>query len=220
MGAESSSHSYLAAQQEINGRLATHIKGKRNWQLIAGGLLLSTIISNAGTVYVSQQQQIVPILVPTDTALTVAAYQALRPTMVQDPTLVAEELRRFIYNLRLLTTDEKVRKDQRNRALGQCLSNAQNYLRQYYATNPIGETMKQGAVYVDNIEVWPASKESAKSWRATWREQVQDEKGVKAESQWEADIQVVFISPKTAAEIQASRFGIWIEQIHISPRSA
>src|SRR5438046_10757019 len=85
---------YLAARHTWNERYLTLATSIRNWQLIAAGLLLTTLGLGAGLVYVTSQQQVVPYIVEVDEAGSAAAIKELQPRPALGPLVVGGERQR------------------------------------------------------------------------------------------------------------------------------
>jgi type IV secretory pathway TrbF-like protein len=207
---------YLANRQAHNDRYTDLAKGKRNWQVIAGGLLLASIVSNVGTVYVAQQQKIVPYIVNVSEDASVS-YKELAASSVVDPRAIGLQLADFILKIRRLSTDATLLKQDSDKAFSMCLAPAQNYIRAYYAENPSIETLKHGPVYPRNIIVVPRTE---RSWTASWDEEQQDTDGNRVGvRRWEALMEIALVLPTNRTEREAAPLGVWVERISWNERS-
>jgi len=202
---------YLAARYVHNERYCSLTKSIRNWQLVGGALLLANIGLASGLVYVTSKQQIAPYLVEVDAAGSAVAIRELRAETVQDPLVVATLLKRFLTDIRTLSTDTELRARQMNTAYRMCLAPAQHYLTTYYTENKIDELLQRGRTFPLNISLTPIS---AKGWRARWKEQTLAEDGsLRAEQEWEATIEIALVLPQSKEERQFSPLGVWIAQL-------
>lgn len=209
---------YLANREKHNDRYMNLATGKRNWQLCAGGLLLATIISNVGTVYVSQQQKIVPYVVGPATTGSDAVVRELIPTSVLHPDVISVQLADFILKIRRLSTDATLMKQDSEKAFAMCLAPAENYIRGYYKDVPTAETLRHNTVSPQNIRVVP--RPGGKTWEADWYEEQIDLEGHRlGAKKWEATIEIVLIMPTNLSERTASPLGLWVERISWSERS-
>jgi type IV secretory pathway TrbF-like protein len=203
---------YLAARHVHNERYLSLAKSVRNWQLIAGGLLLANVGLTGGLVYVTGKQQVIPYVVEVDEAGSAAAIKALQPRTALDPLVVRAHLRRFLTDLRTISTDEELVRRQMNAAYHQCLEPAQNFLTAYYTENRLADLVKRGRTFPVHLTVTPLSPQS---WRARWKEQLVGPDGtVVEESDWEATIEIALVQPQSAAERERSPLGVWIAQLH------
>src|SRR5262245_29224403 len=202
---------YLAARYVHNERYCSLTKSIRNWQLVGGALLLANIGLSSGLVYVTSKQQIAPYIVEVDAAGSAVAIRELRAEAVQDPLVVATLLKRFLTDIRTLSTDAELRARQMNTAYRMCLAPAQNYLTAYYTENRIDDLLRQGRTVPLNISLTPIS---TNGWRARWKEHTLAEDGsLRSEHDWEATIEIAFVLPQSKEERQFSPLGVWIAQL-------
>jgi type IV secretion system protein VirB5 len=203
---------YVAARHVWNERYLSLAKSIRNWQVMAGGLLLSNLGLAGGLAYVTSRQQIVPYIVEVDEAGSAAAIKDLQPRIVLDPLVVATQLKRFLTEIRTISPDEELVRRQMNAAYRMCLEPAQNFLTAYYTDNTLADLVRRGRTFPVQISVTPLS---SKSWRARWKEQLVSPDGkVQEESDWEATIEIALVQPQNRAERERSPLGLWIAQLH------
>jgi type IV secretion system protein TrbF len=208
---------YLAARYIHNERYCSLTKSIRNWQLVGGALLLANIGLASGLVYVTSQQQIAPYIVEVDAAGSAVAIRDLMATSVQDPRVIGLQLTDWILKIRRLSTDATLRKLDTDKAFAICLTPAQNYIRAYYADNPVAETLKHGAVYPKDILVVPRTE---KSWSASWREEIQNAEGNPiAIRKWEALIEIALVLPTKKSERDVAPLGVWVERVQWNERN-
>src|SRR5579863_6109141 len=101
----------LEARREWDERYAYFVLGNRNCQIVAGGLLLLSLILASGIVWISNRSRYIPYVVEVDKmgyALTVP--QPLTPIALPDVTARMEryELAAFIRDARSVTSDPQV----------------------------------------------------------------------------------------------------------------
>lgn len=215
MSAATDSHNpYLAARYIHNERYCSLTRSIRNWQLVGGALLLANIGLTSGLVYVTSQQQIAPYIVEVDAAGSAVAMQELRAQTVQDPVVVAALLKRFLTDIRTVSTDTALRVRQMNTAYRMCLSPAQNYISAYYTANTVENMLREGRTFPLHISLNPMSPTS---WRARWKEQTLSEEGtIRAEHEWEATIEIALVLPQNKDERQYSPLGVWVKSLQWS----
>jgi type IV secretion system protein TrbF len=202
---------YLAARYVHNERYCSLTKSIRNWQLVGGALLLANIGLASGLVYVTSRQQIAPYIVEVDAAGSAVAIRELRAEAVHDPVIVGTLLKRFLTDIRTVSTDAELRRRQMNSAYRMCLESAQNYLTAYYTENTIGDVLQRGRTFPVNISLSPLT---ATGWRARWKEQTLGEDGtLRAEHEWEATIEIALVLPQSKDERQFSPLGVWIANL-------
>lgn len=205
------SNPYLAARHVHNERYLSLSKSIRNWQLLAGGLVLANLGLSGGLVSVTNQQQITPYIVEVDAAGVAVAIRELRAETVQDPLVLTALLKHWITQIRTISTDTQMTDRQMNAAYHMCLSAAQNYLTAYYTENALAVLRQRGRTFPVNISLTPLSP---KSWRARWKEQTLGEDGsVRSEQEWEATIEIALVLPQSKEERQFSPLGVWVTNV-------
>lgn len=203
---------YPAAAAFTNDRYMKLAASVRNWQLIAGGLLISSLTLTGGIVYVTSRQQIVPYLIAVDDAGSAAVVKELRASSVVEPRVIQALLTHWLKDIRTIPADGLAMQRQMNAAFGMCLQEAQHYIDAYYrSVTPLVETQKQGRVFPQQITLTPVTETT---WRARWKEQHLAQDGAeKALTEWEATIEIALILPRSHAEQQRSPLGVWIARV-------
>ena len=159
---------YLAARHVHNERYLSLSTSIRNWQLVAGGLLLANVGLAGGLVLVTNKQQIAPYIVEVDAAGTAAAIRELRAEAVHDPLILSALLKHWITQIRTISSDEELTRRQMNTAYHMYLSSAQNYLTAYYTENTLASLQQRGRTFPVNVTLTPLSPQS---WRARCKDQ-------------------------------------------------
>jgi len=203
---------YPAAAAFTNDRYMQLAKSVHNWQLMAGGLLLSSLALTGGIVYVTSQQQIIPYLVHVDDTGSAAVVKELRASSVVEPRVMQALLTHWLKDIRTIPADGLALQRQMNTAFGMCLQEAQHYIDEYYrSVTPLMETQKQGRVFPQQITVSPLTENT---WRARWKEQQLGPDGSeKALTEWEATMEIALILPRSHDEQQRSPLGVWIARV-------
>ena len=107
---------YPAAAAFLNDRYMQLARSVRNWQLMAGGLLLTTLSLTGGIVYVTSQQQLLPYLVQVDDAGSAAVIKELRASSVIDPRVLQALLTHWLRDIRTIPADGQALQRQMNAA--------------------------------------------------------------------------------------------------------
>lgn len=203
---------YPAAAAFTNDRYMKLATSVRNWQLMAGGLLLSALALTGGIVYVTSRQQIVPYLIAVDDAGSAAVVKELRASSVVEPRVLQALLTHWLKDIRTIPADGLAMQRQMNAAFGMCLQEAQHYIDEYYrSVAPLMETQKQGRVFPQQITISPLTETT---WRARWKEQQLAQDGTDtALTEWEATIEIALILPRSHDEQQRSPLGVWIARV-------
>jgi type IV secretory pathway TrbF-like protein len=208
---------YLAQRYAHNERYLQLSRTIRNWQLIAGGLVLSTLSLAGGLVVVTQQQKVVPYIVEVD-ELGVARYvNEVRPQAVHEPVVVSADLGQYIRELRTITPDRRLLREQTTLAWRRSLPPAQQTIRAFYTDNKIEEILQKGRILPTRLQVTPLSE---KTYRAVWVDEFTGLDGtLLTEVPWEATIEVALIVPweLSVEERKLSPLGIFVNAITWHP---
>ena len=210
---------YVEARQEWDERYADLVLGKRNWQIVAGGLLTATIILATSTVWLSTRSRYIPYVVEVDKlgyALTVP--QPLTPASAPDVATRMQryEMAAFIRDARSVSSDPQLEHQMLNSLLAHVRGAADKFLDAYYhsdsfAHNPFKIAESQTVtVQIDSIlQISPAS------YQVRWSEQRHDLNGVPlgAASHWEAMLQTEIVPPKSDESIVSNPLGFYVTQI-------
>jgi type IV secretion system protein VirB5 len=209
---------YVEARQEWDERYADLVLAKRNWQIVAGGLLAATLILASGIVWQVARSRYIPYIVEVDRlgyALTVP--QPLTASTVPDVETRIEryEIATFIHNARSVSSDPQV-EQQLNSLLTHARGAADHFLDAYYHAdgfthNPFKLAQKQTVtVQIDSI-----LQISQQSYQVRWTEASRDLSGTNlgAQSHWEAQLQTQLIPPNSADTIVSNPLGFFVTQI-------
>lgn len=185
----------------------------RNWRLMAFGCLALAIGLSGGVIWQAGRSTVTPYVIEIDTlgqtravGPTIAAYE---PTDAQ----IAYHLARFVENVRSLSIDPIVVR--------------QNWLRAYdYATDRAAATLNDYARVNDpfsqvgrrtvTVEVTSIVRASDDSFEIRWREQV-FENGVLADTiHYTAVLSIVLQPPRTEEALRRNPLGIYVHALNWS----
>jgi type IV secretion system protein TrbF len=201
---------YQKAGQLWDERIGSARVQARNWRLMAfGGLFLSTALSG-GLLWQSMQSQVVPYVVAVDhlgepqaIALVSANYQ---PT---DPQ-IAWHLAKFIANVRGLSLDPVVVRDNWLAAYDVVTDRGSLFLSDYArSTNPFG----QGANKTVSVQVTSVVRASETSFQVKWSESQYERGSLASISHWTAILTVIIQPPKTADVLRKNPLGLYVDAI-------
>jgi len=219
MAAKEMTNPYLAGVQATDNAAATFHNDRylriannaKNWRLGFFGLLAVAGGLAGGLVYVTARQQVIPYIVEVDEAGSAQAMAELRARTVEDPLVVQAILRKWLQDLRTLTTDGEANHRRTQEAYSMALEPAQHVIAAYYHDNPPEEVLSRGRNFPTKIVLQPVA---GRTWRARWVEQLLDHDGhVLEERNWEALIEVALVLPTTREERQRSPLGIWVANL-------
>jgi type IV secretion system protein TrbF len=210
---------YVEARREWDGRYGDLVLGKRNWQIVAGGLLVVSLILASGMVWLATRSRYIPYVVEVDKlgyALTVP--QALTPTSAPDVTARMEryEVAAFIRHARSVSSDTQVEQQMLNSLLAHARGAADRFLDEYYHSddfthNPFKIAQKQTiTVQIDSI-----LKLSERSYQVRWTETERDLNGavIGTPTHREAVLQTEIVPPNSPDTILSNPLGFYVMQI-------
>ena len=204
---------YQRAAQVWDDRIGSARVQARNWRFMAFGCLALAIGLSAGVVWQAGRSTITPYVVEVD---TLGDVRAVGPAVtVYEPTdaQIAYHLARFIENVRSLSIDPIVVR--------------QNWLRAYdYATDRAAATLNDYARDNDpfsqvgrrtvTVEVTSIVRASDDSFELRWREQI-FENGVLADTiRYTAVLSIVLQPPRTEDALRQNPLGIYVHALNWS----
>jgi type IV secretory pathway TrbF-like protein len=206
-----------AAASFVNDRYLKLATNAKNWRLGFCALLLVAGGLAGGVVYVASRQQGLPSVVEVDEAGSARVIAELRATTVHDPVVVQALLRKWLQDIRTLTTDPEVNHRRTQEAYALALEPAPQVIAASYRETPPAELLKGGQRFPVKITLQPVSP---RTWRARWQDHRVDQDGpVREEGGWEATIAIALVVPTTREERQRSPLGLWMATLPWAPLS-
>lgn len=213
---------FQKAGQEWDDRLGSARVQAANWRLIAFGALSLAFVLAASNIWLANKSSITPYVVEVDklgeARAVTAASGAFRPNDAQ----IAWYLGRFITNVRSLSTDSVVVR--------------QNWLQAYHFTTDKGalflnEYARANDPFADvgnrtvSVQITSVVRATDSTYQVKWVEQAFNQGTLEKTSHWTAMLTVVTQSPRTADSLRKNPLGIyvngldWSEELNSSPRS-
>jgi type IV secretion system protein VirB5 len=212
-------NAYEQSWRAWDERYADLVLGKRNWQLAAGGLMITTIILAGGIGWLASHTRYVVYAVQVDKlgyALTQA--QPLTPVTAPDLTNRIEryEVASFIREARAVSSDVQVEQHMLNALLAHSRGTSGRFLNEYYhadnaAHNPFQIAQKQTvSVQIDSI-----LQISPQSYEVRWTEARRELNGaaVGVPTHWEAQLATTIVPPRESDAIISNPLGFFVEHI-------
>lgn len=205
--------SYQKAAQVWDERIGSARVQARNWRFMAFGCLALAIGLSGGVVWQAGRSTITPYVVEIDTlgqtravGPAIAAYE---PTDAQ----VAYHLARFIENIRSLSIDPIVVRQNWLRAYDYATDRAANTLNDYARENDPFSRVGQRTV---TVEVTSIVRSSDDSFELRWREQ-SFENGVLADTtRYTAVLSIVLQPPRNEEALRKNPLGIYVHALNWS----
>ncbi len=204
---------YQKAAQVWDERIGSARVQARNWRFMAFGCLALAIGLSGGVVWQAGRSTITPYVVEIDTlgqtravGPAIAAYE---PTDAQ----VAYHLARFIENVRSLSIDPIVVRQNWLRAYDYATDRAANSLNDYARENDPFSRVGQRTI---TVEVTSVVRSSGDSFDVRWREQ-SFENGVLADTtRYTAVLSIVLQRPRNEEVLRKNPLGIYVHALNWS----
>lgn len=198
---------YQKAAQLWDERIGSARIQARNWRLMAfGGLSLSLGLAG-GLIWQSAQSRVVPYVVEIDTQGQVRAVgpaiEAYRPSDAQ----IAWYLARFITNVRALSIDPVLVRQNWLEAYDFVTDRAALFLtEQARASDPFAQIGTRTV----SVQVTSVVRASESSFQVKWTEQVYERGSLAATSRWTAILSVAIQPPRTAETVRKNPLGLYV----------
>jgi type IV secretion system protein VirB5 len=201
---------YQRAAQAWDDRIGSARVQAANWRLIAFGCLGLTGVLALWNVWQSTQSRITPYVVEVDQlgeARGVApAIQAYKPTDGQ----IAWHLGRFIRNVRSVSTDPVLVKQDWLDAYDFATDKAAVFLNDYARINdPFAEIGTRSV----SVQVTSVVRASDASFQVKWTEQTFEHGSLAKTEHWTAMLTTVVLPPKTSDALRRNPLGIFVNAI-------
>ncbi len=209
----------LEARRAWDERYADPVRGKRHWQIAAGGLLLLSLILAGGLVWLSNRSRYIPYVVEVDKlGYALTAPQPLTPSLVPDvmARMARYEIAAFIRNARTVSSDPQLEQQMLNALLAHARGAADHFLDEYFHSdnfshNPFKLAEKQTvAVQIDSI-----LQTSPGGYQVRWTETLRDLNGVITgpSTHWEAQLRTQIEPPNSTDKIINNPLGLFVTDI-------
>src|SRR5262245_5340407 len=147
--------------------------------------------------------------------LGIARYvRELPAQQIHTPYVLQAQVAQFIKGIRTITTDKVAFTHQLNESYSTCLTDAQQYIKNYYdEVKPLELIDKGVSIFPQHIAVTPTSDHQ---FKVRWVEQATQHGAVTEETRWEATVQVELTHPAelTTEQRQRNPLGIWVSYVH------
>jgi len=198
---------YQKAAQLWDERIGAARVQARNWRLMAfGGLSLSLGLAG-GLIWQSAQSRVVPYVVEIDTQGQVRAVgpaiEAYRPSDAQ----IAWYLARFITNVRALSIDPVLVRQNWLEAYDFVTDRAALFLtEQARASDPFAQIGTRTV----SVQVTSVVRASESSFQVKWTEQIYERGSLAATSRWTAILSIVIQPPRNAETVRKNPLGLYV----------
>jgi len=201
---------YQRAGQLWDERIGSARVQARNWRLAAFGCLGLTGVLIASNTWQSMQSRVAPYVVEVDRlgeARSVApAIQNYQPTDGQ----IAWHLGRFISNVRSVSTDPVLVKQNWLSAYDFATDRAAIFLNEYARSNDPFAGIGQRSV---SVQVTSVVRASDSSFQVKWTESIYERGSLAKTERWTAMLTVMLRPPRTADALRKNPLGLFVNAI-------
>jgi len=202
---------YQKAAQVWDERIGSARVQARNWRIMALGCLALAIGLSGGVIWQAGRSTITPYVVEVDKLGEVRAIgpaiEAYEPTDAQ----IAHHLARFIENVRSLSIDPIIVRQNWLRAYDYATARAANTLNEYARENdPFSKVGKRTVT----VEVTSVVRSSDDSFDVRWQEQAFENGTLAETTRYTAVLSIVLQRPRTEAALRKNPLGIYIHALN------
>lgn len=206
---------YIAARAEFESVFGDLARGKRNWQLMAFGLLALLGAVLAAYLRLGAQARITPYVVEVDRLGQAVAFgpaEALRKT---DRRLYVFHLALFIRNLRAVSSDFDTQRELLRGAYAYAAGAARAMLDEHFV-DPANDPRVLGRTLTRQVQVTSVLQvPRTETWKVAWLETERPRyAGSPRTTAWEAYLQVRRDPPTTTEALHSNPLGLFVTEIN------
>ena len=201
---------YQRASQVWDERIGSARVQARNWRLMAfGGLLLSTGLS-AGLLWQSMQSRVIPYVVEVDRLGEARAVAPVEEGYQPTDPQVAWHLGRFISNVRSVSLDPVLMRQNWLLAYDFVTERGSRFLNEYARS---AQPFAQVGDRTVSVQVTSVVRASDRSFQVKWIETAYERGSLAETSRWTAILSVQVKQPTSADELRKNPLGLRIDGI-------
>jgi type IV secretion system protein TrbF len=202
---------YQKAGQVWDERIGSARVQARNWRLMSLGLLAALMMSAGALVWRSLQSTVMPYVVEIDADGGVRAVAPALGKYEPSDAQIAHHLAGFIQNVRALSTDPVVVRQNWLKAYDVVTDKAALTLSQYARDNdPFADIGRRSRT----IEVVSVVRATQASFQARWLEKTFENGALTGVKRFTGHFTLVSNTPRDAATLRANPLGIYIESLN------
>jgi type IV secretion system protein VirB5 len=204
---------YQKAAQIWDERLGSARVQARNWRLMAFGSLLLSVGLAGALIWQSAQSRITPYVVEVDKAGGVQAVgPAIEPYTPTDAQ-IAYHLARFITDVRGLSIDPVLVRQNWLEAYGYATDHGAVFLNDFARTSDPFKAIGERSVAVQVTSVVRVSDDS---FQVKWTEQIYEHDSLARTERWTAIVSIVLQQPRTADAVRRNPLGLYVNGLNWS----
>ncbi|MCT7378230.1 conjugal transfer protein TrbF [Chelativorans salis] len=204
---------YQKASQLWDERIGSARVQAKNWRLMAFGCLALATGLSGGLLWQSMQSRVVPYVVEVDRFGEARAVAPAMRNYEPSDAQIAWHLSRFITNVRSVSTDPVLVRQNWLAAYDFATNRAALFLNEYAKANdPFGQIGMRSV----SVQVTSVVRASDSSFQVKWTEQVYERGSLASVSRWTAILTVVIRPPRNADQLRKNPLGVFVDAVHWS----
>jgi len=204
---------YQRAAQLWDERIGSSREQARNWRLMAlGSLLLSGALAG-GLIWQSLQSRVVPYVVRVDRLGVAQAVAPATASYQPDDTEIAYFLAKFVTDVRSLSIDPVVVRNDWLEAYDFATDHGAVFLNEYARVN---DPFKAVGARTVSVQVSSVVRVSDGSFQVKWVEQTYDHDALARTEHWTAILSMVTKDPPNAEVLRKNPLGLYVNGINWS----
>jgi type IV secretion system protein VirB5 len=204
---------YQKAEQVWDERIGSARVQAKNWRLMAFGSLLLSAGLASGVVWQSTQGSITPWVIEVDRLGEAQAVGPANPSYQPTDPQIAFHLARFIENVRGLSADAIVLRQDWLRAYDFTTAGGAAALNDYARVND--PFVKLGKLQIA-VEISSVIRASRESFRVAWIERRYESGQLTATERWTAILTIVIEAPRDGDRLRKNPLGVYVNAINWS----
>lgn len=214
----SAANHIITARNEFANAFGDLARGKRNWQLMAFGLVGLLMIVTLAYVRLAASSRVVPYVVEVDRLGQIVAVGTADQMRTPDQRLVASQLAQFLRAIRtvLPATAAAAQAEMVRRGYAFVAPEAAAFLNDYFAS-PVNDPRVLGTRLTRQVDVTGVLRvPNSDVWRLQWTETERSTQpgGPVRTTAWEGYVTIRLAPPATAETIQENPLGLYVTSVN------
>jgi type IV secretion system protein VirB5 len=202
---------YQRAAQEWDDRIGAATLRARNWRFIAFGILVLAILLAGGLVWRSQQSTITPYVVEVNSTGQIRAVGEAATPYKPNDAQIAFHLSHFITNVRSLSLDPVVVRQNWLDAYNFATDRGAAILNEFARTKDPFSRVGQTSV---TVEVTSIVRASDHSYQLRWSERAYQNGALASVERWTAIVTLLIQPPRTEERLRKNPLGIYVDGLN------
>lgn len=204
---------YQKAKQEVDNRLGSALVRGKNWRMACFGSFGLSFLLAGGMIYQSAQASVQVHVVEIDANGGVKSVNPLQGKFEASDAQIASQLARFISNVRSVSIDPVVLRDNWLEAYGFATDQASLTLNNYARDNDPFSAIGERSVTVDVISI---VRSSGDSFELRWRETEFARGATMRTETYTASLSIITQAPKDAQTLHRNPLGLYVHNLNWS----